>query len=480
MQTINLFGYSDLPHNFICAFFGGFLYAFPTLTSIFYSFCIALNTQLVFVFSKRPGSTTLKYYVGVPVLLSSCICVPALGVGAYGYDASYDLCWYAWTGGQTKKIFTRYLFTFGLWCLVVMLYLLFAAITILHVVFSKSSRLHRLPSNFSRSPGGPTAQPQSPISPHFSSPSFQHSFAASSIPIPDMAKVNNTYIDPLKTEFDHEPISRPTTRKTLKGVSFLPHISEASKSPPLSMSFSGPSCRAATPISAVSPLSTISTRQYGPHMSRRTMLMRALAFRLLGYILIPTVCILPGVIQDILSKANPKVAAKVPDRVTTMFDSLNGLLGLFNAILFSIDPALLTLYQILKIKRNEHKSVRQIGEFPMPSREDDIEMEMANTRADPQYSVYEIAPEVPITSGFDDGMAAAHMDASNGRRVEIARSATLKSLYMGGWGRKSTRQASRRISVSSVNTGIEMRVDESVDDGRDSDLERLDRYLGGL
>jgi hypothetical protein len=73
-QAINLFGYSDLPDNFICSFFGGFLYAFPTLTSLFYSFCIALNTQLVFVFGKRPGSSTLKFYIGIPIFLSLCIC----------------------------------------------------------------------------------------------------------------------------------------------------------------------------------------------------------------------------------------------------------------------------------------------------------------------------------------------------------------------------------------------------------------------
>lgn len=73
-QSINLFGYSDLPRGFVCNFFGGFLYAFPTLVSIFYSACIALNTQIVFVFSKRPGQTKLKYYIGVPIILSLCIC----------------------------------------------------------------------------------------------------------------------------------------------------------------------------------------------------------------------------------------------------------------------------------------------------------------------------------------------------------------------------------------------------------------------
>lgn len=79
-QATNLVGYSDLPPGFACAFIGGWLYAFPTLLSVFYSCCIALNSQLYFVFRREPKDTgrgigtLLKWYIITPIIVSAIIC----------------------------------------------------------------------------------------------------------------------------------------------------------------------------------------------------------------------------------------------------------------------------------------------------------------------------------------------------------------------------------------------------------------------
>ena len=56
------------------------MYAFPTLLSIFYSFCIALHSQLYFVFRREPKDADkgiyamLKWYLILPIIASGVIC----------------------------------------------------------------------------------------------------------------------------------------------------------------------------------------------------------------------------------------------------------------------------------------------------------------------------------------------------------------------------------------------------------------------
>lgn len=56
------------------------MYAFPTLLSIFYSFCIALHSQLYFVFRREPKDADkgiyamLKWYLILPIVASGVIC----------------------------------------------------------------------------------------------------------------------------------------------------------------------------------------------------------------------------------------------------------------------------------------------------------------------------------------------------------------------------------------------------------------------
>lgn len=56
------------------------MYAFPTLLSIFYSSCIALHSQLYYVFRREPKDprtgvyAMLKWYLVLPIVASGALC----------------------------------------------------------------------------------------------------------------------------------------------------------------------------------------------------------------------------------------------------------------------------------------------------------------------------------------------------------------------------------------------------------------------
>lgn len=124
----------------------------------------------------------------------------------------------------------------------------------------------------------------------------------------------------------------------------------------------------------------------------------------------------------------PREIAEIPGALSTFFDSLNGLVGLFNAFLYAMDPALLALYHQLWV---EYKERRQAATG---------DVEMANTN-----------------SRLPNGVEVRHE-----QRKSKAISQILTS--------KRSRQ--------SLNTGIFIRVDVEID--HDNDLDRLESYLMGL
>lgn len=449
----------------------------------------------MFVFSKRPGSTKLKYYVGIPIALSALICVPALAAGVYGYDSVYDLCWIASDGMPSNQILVRYLLTFGLWCLTVMAYLIFAATTIIHAVFSKSSRVNQLASGLSKTlesneppisstAGVHAASRHSNFYANVDAESGQKSHLTS-------AHISNQNPDfpftSLKSEFEDEPPT-PTNQ---------PRLMRSRKSlfavvPQMAGSGSGSHSNA-----------NANKRPQNATLSRRSMAMRALALRLLGYILIPTICILPGVIIDLITKVSPATAAEIPDNVSTAFDTINGLVGMFNAILYAMDPALLALYHQIRMARRERRTNGndgQLGTFDGGDGGggDGGDVEMAATRTG--VSVYSTPPESPSletptgfgfpehaekhgesenTSPADDGKA----EPGNGTKVEVRSGRFLSPISIGGRIRKSNLGLpSRRTARNAVppGMGIVIRVEVEVADDQDQELARLERYLGGL
>jgi len=72
---------------------------------------------------------------------------------------------------------------------------------------------------------------------------------------------------------------------------------------------------------------------------RREAAIRRLTYRLLGYISIPIICFLSGVVLDIVAKSGTHVSPSLD----AIFECISGSCGLFNGILFLLDPAVLAI-----------------------------------------------------------------------------------------------------------------------------------------
>ena len=88
-------------------------------------------------------------------------------------------------------------------------------------------------------------------------------------------------------------------------------------------------------------------------LARRDVARRALTLRLLGYILVPTVSIISGMVLDLLGES--KSGANIPAAVTDIVSALAGLMGLLNAILFSFDPSVLAVIHALRLQRAQRR-----------------------------------------------------------------------------------------------------------------------------
>lgn len=76
-------------------------------------------------------------------------------------------------------------------------------------------------------------------------------------------------------------------------------------------------------------------------MARRDVARRALTVRVLGYMLVPVLCVLPGVVSDIITRARPDVA--VPPAVELVAAVAAGLMGTLNTLLICFDPSVVSV-----------------------------------------------------------------------------------------------------------------------------------------
>ena len=86
-------------------------------------------------------------------------------------------------------------------------------------------------------------------------------------------------------------------------------------------------------------------------LARRDTARRALTVRLLGYILVPTICVISGMVVDLLGES--KSGAHVPREVEITSSALGGLMGTMNAILFAFDPSVRAVIHALQVHVNE-------------------------------------------------------------------------------------------------------------------------------
>lgn len=394
LHCANLAGYGPLPEGFLCAWVGGFLFAGPSMLSIFYSCCIALNSQLAFVLHRRPSARALKYYVVLPFILMMIISCSALATGSFGYDQSWGYCWYNTVNVPPDLVLIRIIFTYSLPTLLCILYLVFATITITFAVFGKYGP-------FRYRDGSPSpSSPRRPSTERAVGDSARRNAPKSSPPpVPTSGGAKPT-ADPTRVDdagCDKGPNERPSIAGSpLYPINVYPptspgvtpdtdvdaRSSEHHTFPPLSvfaLQQDGKILRAPHKGSQRGLLAMLikskmatahsqdasytkeakhapedtkdsaSVRVGGaPKTSMKDVVVRQLTFRLIGYIVAPILCLLPGIILDLVAKVFPKLV--VPSSLNGLLDGLNGLIGLFNSILMLSDPSLLAVWNDVRVR----------------------------------------------------------------------------------------------------------------------------------
>jgi hypothetical protein len=233
--------------------------------------------------------------------------------------------------------------------------------------------------------------------------------------------------------------------------------------------------------------------QDGPTISRRTLALRAMTLRLIGYILIPVICILPSVIMDLIVKACPVGVVKIPDGVSGFSDGLNGLIGLFNTILFLLDPVLLVVWADLRTNRRwgllrkqrvaAHNSdcegtdaieVDVMDESPLQDAKnpgsDGADEEVGGVRST---RVGDDRRDLPLPKrAFEDSLVSGLPDADNEppSHLTIVGPKRPRSRGMG----RRTRREAHHDGAAGLMIRVQVQVTEY------SDLERVEEYLLGL
>lgn len=72
LQIVWIIVFTPPPKGFRCSVLG-WMYSLSTLLTMGYSCCIAFNTQLIFVFNRRPKRSFLKYYLVAPLVIMLAI-----------------------------------------------------------------------------------------------------------------------------------------------------------------------------------------------------------------------------------------------------------------------------------------------------------------------------------------------------------------------------------------------------------------------
>jgi hypothetical protein len=270
----------------------------------------------------------------------------------YGFDAVYSYCWIASPRADPNdpqqhqmRPLIGMVTTFGGWCILALFYLLIASSTVAWVVFWRSSdvdfgghiglRRNRWEFNNENS---------TPKSPTSDSGWTGHTATGSTEVVVHRRGQSLTLVDDMKSlgkkslHDDTEAGLRIEENEKAREDQNI-HIS-----PPKPRHPSG----AVHSQYIEKNLPATPADQERSHLSRRTLALRAMTLRLIGYILIPVICILPSVITDLIVKAYPVGEVEISDSVTGFLDGLNGLVGFFNAVLFLLDPVLLVVWGELR------------------------------------------------------------------------------------------------------------------------------------
>jgi hypothetical protein len=90
-------------------------------------------------------------------------------------------------------------------------------------------------------------------------------------------------------------------------------------------------------------------------LRQRDVARRALILRLFGYLLVPVLCVFPGVILDFIAKAGKDEVANISPAMETLGDVVAGLMGSLNAVLFGVDPSVLAVLYAVRVDKEEER-----------------------------------------------------------------------------------------------------------------------------
>jgi hypothetical protein len=429
----------------------------------------------------------------------------ALGTGLYGYDSIFQYCWFASPPEDPDhphqlhlRPFIGMMTTFGGWCLLALFYLLIASSTVAWVVYWKPLAVdfggHIGPRRSQQNFSGQSSIPKSSAC----DPQWVGHTPTSSTDV-EMQKPYRIHSE----EFEISPLSSAYDMRLL-GTRSLSDIHDKNatvlcKERGWNMHRFPQKC-GYSKSAAHSPRTETTTivQEEQPLISRHTLALRAMTLRLIGYILIPVICILPSVIMDVIVKAYPVGDVEIPDAVTSFFDGINGLVGFFNAILFLFDPVLLIIWAELranhrwglwkKTQRPEshysgHENDIKINPMnesplqdtnPLGSNNDDEQVGGIHTTRFGRVDNQPIA-----TRAFEDSLITSvplprlDDEQRSPRRPTKASPKKLPQIKIKGVGRRK-RHDSRHNGGNGLNVHVQIEV------AKYTDLETFDDYLHGL
>lgn len=83
--------------------------------------------------------------------------------------------------------------------------------------------------------------------------------------------------------------------------------------------------------------------------ARRSQAIRRLVLRLLGFISVPLICVISGIVLDILDKTGTEVSP----HLDAAFEVVAGLMGTLNGLLFLVDPGVLAVWEFIWSAKDE-------------------------------------------------------------------------------------------------------------------------------
>ena len=436
----------------------------------------------------------------------------ALGAGLYGYDSIFGYCWFASPPGDPDHPHERHMrpligmvTTFGGWCLLALLYLLFASSTVAWVVFWKSSDvdfgghigLRRNRQTFNSDGSIPSSSASEPRwaghATNSADMEMQKKRRLHPVELEGQERPSLTLVGDVKNfdkrslsdlHDDSESVIRAQKEQVGEGDWNI-HISPPN---PWHSSSAGHS-QIDTNATAPPP------SQERPKLSRRTLALRAMTLRLIGYILIPVICILPSVVMDLIVKAYPVGDVEIPDAVTGFKDGVNGLVGFFNAMLFLLDPVLLVVWAELRANlhwgllqrrhieaqyaEHENRNVNEVGakaEHPLQDmetpRREDADEQVGGVRCT-RFGKEDNQPSAK--QAFEDSLGSSLPlpGRDDERRFPRFTKAGPKLARIRGMGRPKRREAHH-------NGGTGLMIHMQVEVMKYTDLEMVEDFLHGL